>query len=100
MRYEYKPRHIHCFLNWINKLLSEENQVPEHCLKLERWQGPPNMKQNETVLSFKVSLFIQFIQSWKQRQFVYLVLLGIKSQSMKIFVLQLAFLPQNFVVHF
>ena len=40
---------------------------PEHCLNLERWQGPP---QCETVSSFKVSLFIQ---SWKQRGLVYLV---------------------------
>ena len=23
------------------KLFLEENKVPEHCLKLERWQGPP-----------------------------------------------------------
>ena len=33
---------------------------PEHCLKLERWQGPPHInkvKQCETVLSLKVSLF-------------------------------------------
>ena len=39
--------------------------VPEHCLKLERWQGPPHInkvKRYETVLSFKDSLFIQFIQ--------------------------------------
>ena len=28
---------------WINKLFSEENTVPEHCLKLERWQGPPHI---------------------------------------------------------
>ena len=34
---------------------------PEHCLKLERWQGPPHInkvKQYETVLSFEVSLLI------------------------------------------
>ena len=29
------------------------------------------VKQCEIVLSFKLSLFIQFIQSWKQREFVY-----------------------------
>ena len=37
-------------------VLSEENKVPEHCLKVERWQGPPHInkvKQYETVLSFK-----------------------------------------------
>ena len=42
-----------------------KNQVPEHCLKLERWQGPTHInkvKQDETVLSFQVNLFIQFIQ--------------------------------------
>ena len=40
---------------------SEENKVPELCLKLERWQGPPHInkvKQYGIVLSFKVSLFI------------------------------------------
>ena len=40
---------------WINKLLSNEYNVPEHCLKLERWQGPPNIikvEQHELVLSF------------------------------------------------
>ena len=38
--------------------------VAEHCLKLERWKGPPNInnvKQHETVLYSKVSLFIQFV---------------------------------------
>ena len=37
-----------------------------HCLKLRSWQGPPNInkvKWYEIVLAFKVSLFIQFIQS-------------------------------------
>ena len=28
---------------WINKLLSEEMKFPEHCLKLERWQGLPHV---------------------------------------------------------
>ena len=35
---------------------------PEHCLKLERWQGPPHVnkvKQYEIVLSFHVFQFIQ-----------------------------------------
>ena len=39
---------------------------PEHYLKPERRQGLPHVnkvKQYELVLSFKVSLFIQFIQS-------------------------------------
>ena len=33
------------FHNWINKLSSEENKVPEHCLKLGRWQGPPHINK-------------------------------------------------------
>ena len=51
------------FNNWINNLFSEENKAPEHCLRLERWQGPPhisNVKQYAIVSSFKVTLFIQF----------------------------------------
>ena len=70
--------------SWINKLISEENKVPEECLKLERWQGPPNknkVKQYEIVLSFKVGLFILFIQSWKQSEFVYLVCLRMKKKK-------------------
>ena len=58
---------------------------PEHCLKLERWQGPPHinkMKQYETVLSFKITLYVQFIQSWKQRDFAYIVCLGMRNDKM------------------
>ena len=43
------------FHDRINKLLSEENKVPEHCLKLDRRQGLPNMnnvKRYESLLSF------------------------------------------------
>ena len=50
-----------------------QNKVPEHCVKPERWQGPPHinrLKQHKIVLSFKVSLFIQ---SWEQREFAKLV---------------------------
>ena len=49
--------------------------------KKKRWQGPPNinkLKQYETVLSFKVSLFIQFMQSRKWRERVYQVCLHVK----------------------
>ena len=45
---------------WINKLFLE-NRIPEHCLKLDRWQGPPHVnkgKQYEIVLS--VFLYISF----------------------------------------
>ena len=60
----------------MNNLFSEENKVPRSCLKLNRWQGLPhinNVKQYETVLSFKSALYIEFIQSGKQRKLVYLV---------------------------
>ena len=43
----------------MNKLFSEKKiRPPEHCVKIERWQGPPHInkaKQYETVLLFKVS---------------------------------------------
>ena len=41
----------------INKLTSDEKGNPEHCWKLERWQGPPHtnkVKQYETLLFFKL----------------------------------------------
>lgn len=44
---------------------------PEH--ELQRGQGPPNInkvKQFEVVLSFKFSLFVQFIQSNKLSLFI------------------------------
>ena len=59
-----------------------------HFFKLERWQGPPNInkvKEYETVLPLKVSLFIRFIRSWKQREFVYLVCLSIKINQEQFF---------------
>ena len=62
--------------NWISKLLSEKNKVPEHYLKLERWQGPPNINSMKIYCSFKVSMFIELIQSLKQRKSVYLDCLG------------------------
>ena len=45
---------------WINKLFSEKIRSPEHCLRLERWQGPPNInkvKQYNTVKFLSVVLF-------------------------------------------
>ena len=50
------------FHNWIKKLFSEENKVPEHCLKLERWQGPPciNKGKQFTGRENKVCLFSLF----------------------------------------
>ena len=66
--------------DWINELFSEENKIAEHCWKLGRWQDPPhiNKVKQYTVLSFKVSLFIQ---SWKPRQSVCLVCLGRRKRS-------------------
>ena len=87
--------------SWINKLISEENKVPEECLKLERWQGPPNInkvKQYEIVLSSKVGLIILFIQSRKQSGFVYLVCLRMKKKKKSINE-DLPLLPQNYAVH-
>ena len=56
----------------------------EHCLKLKKWQGPPlinKVKGDQIVLSFKVSLCFQFIQ------------------SMKIFPFWFKFLLQNYIMH-
>lgn len=50
----------------INKLLSEESKVPERGLKLEKVAASATYKQSqqyEPVLTSKVSLFIQFIES-------------------------------------
>ena len=49
----------------------KEKRSLEHCLKLERWQGPPHInkiKQYEIVLNFKVSLFIQFVWIKKKKK--------------------------------
>ena len=65
MRWTYKLRNIDFVHKWINKLFSEGKNVP--WTLFERWQRPPQInrvKQDESVLSFKVSIFIQFIQSW------------------------------------
>ena len=62
------------FQNWINEL--RRNKDPQHCLKLERWQGPPHVnqvKQYETLSSFKVSLLIQFFQPWKQEDYICII---------------------------
>ena len=60
--------------DWINKLFSEENKFTKTLFETKRWQGPPHMskvEQYEIVLSYAVSVFIQFIQSWKQRKCIY-----------------------------
>ena len=48
------------------QLLSEEEQV-KHCLQVEGWR----VRQSKTVsIVFKVSFYMQFIEWWKQREFV------------------------------
>ena len=42
----------------VNKLFSEENKVPEHSLKLERWQGPPHIN-TQYKLCCPLKLFTQ-----------------------------------------
>ena len=77
----------------INKPFSEENISPEHCLELGRWQGPPHInkvKQYETVLSLKVSLFIK---SWKW--ILYVVCLDIQNISPEDFSLLINISAQN-----
>ena len=42
-------------------VLRGKQKVPEHCLKLERWQGPPHVnkvKQHETVSSVSRSVYL------------------------------------------
>ena len=56
--------------NWINKLVSEEHKVPRTQFDARRVAGSANYKQSKAVSSFNVSLFIQFIKSWKQVEFV------------------------------
>ena len=61
MRYKYKLRNINFFYNWIKKPFLVEKMV----LRTRR-QGPPHMnkvKQYEIMLTFKLTVFTQFIQS-------------------------------------
>ena len=67
--------------NCINKLFSEENKVPEHCLKLERWQGPPR-QQSKTVWNCVV-LYDHFVYSVMKTKSVIEDLL-IQTSSLKI----------------
>ena len=72
---------------------------PEWCSKLESWQGPPHtnkVKQNETVSILKVSMYIKLIQP---REFFYLVCVGFKKWSMKISLLWLLFIHENYIMH-
>ena len=61
-------RYIYFFYNLINKLFWKENQVPRTLCEARKVAGSAEVnkiKQYETVLPFKVSLFIKFIQSTK-----------------------------------
>ena len=67
---------IFFFHNWMNKLFLEENKVTRTLFVARKVAGTATYKQSKTVwhCTFNVTLFIQFIQSWKQRWFVYLFL--------------------------
>ena len=49
-----------------------KTRSPEHCLELEKWQGPPHTNKD---IHYK----IVFIQSCKQRPFFYLVCSSVKN---------------------
>ena len=55
--------------DWISKLFTEENKVPEHCLKLERRQGPPHINKVKQYLFCPLGGSL-LSQSWKQREFI------------------------------
>ena len=84
-----------CFIHsWINKLLSEENKVPEHCLKLESWQGPPHINK---VQQYENVLFFNWVYSVMETKRVCLG--SLFSAFQKIFLFYLQCPPQNYVVH-
>ena len=61
--------------DWINKPLSQENEVPRTLSEDRKVAGSATYTQrDEIVLSFEVGLFIQFIQSWKQNVCIFQVL--------------------------
>ena len=76
----YKLRNIYIFHKWINKLFSEENKVLWTPFEARVVAGSAKYKQSTSVklCFFKFSLFIQ---SWKLRQFVYVVCLGMKKTT-------------------
>ena len=62
-------------ISWWTSCSQRKKGSSGRCLKLIRWQGPPNInKLTEIVLSFRVTLFIQ---SFKKKEFVYLVCLEV-----------------------
>ena len=93
MRWWYKLRYIYLFHKWINKLSSEESKVIRALFEARKVAGSATyiVKQYETVLSFKVSLFIQ---SWKQQECVYF---SFKNQSVKLFLFGMKCLPHIYI---
>ena len=66
---------------WTEQTSCSQVKIWSPLLEARKVAGSATYLQSEAewiVLSFKVSLFIQFIQSWKQREFVDLVCLGIQ----------------------
>ena len=68
---------MYFFHTLINKLFSEEIKIPEHCLKLEGWQGLPHIN---TVKLYKLSsplksvyLFSLFSHEIKERLIIQFV---------------------------
>ena len=59
--YIYNINEVIIRTHFLSRCSQRKISSPEHSLKLERWQGPPNVnkvKQYETALSSKVNLFI------------------------------------------
>ena len=52
---------IFFFHKWLNKLFTEEDNVPSKQFKARKVAGSATYKQYEIVLSFKISLFIQLV---------------------------------------
>ena len=42
---EIQTQNFNTYKKQTNKLFSEENDAPEHCLTLEQWQGPPHINK-------------------------------------------------------
>ena len=65
------------FPYWIDKLFSEENKIHRSLFEAGNVAGSATYKQSKTVWNCVVLwaqfFFFQIIQSWKQREFVYLV---------------------------
>ena len=56
MWYLQNVRNMNLIHKTIKKLFWEENKVPEHCMKLESWQGPPHINKVKKKKSFNEDL--------------------------------------------